>query len=489
MINRLKQLASLMAIAAGVLMAACHENMDHAQTVSEYPVIVPDYTKVTIPASIAPLNFTVQEPFERINAVIEGIHGERIELQGKKNIRIPIKEWHTLLEKNKGDSLRITVAVKHNGQWRRYEAFPIYISKYPIDYGLVYRLIAPGYEVYSKMGIYQRELSTYRQTTLIENTLIPGSCMNCHSFKQTTPDNMNLHIRGEYGGTLLQIGGKSDILNLKTEKTISGGVYPYWHPSGKYIAYSVNIIGQVFHAASVDKRIEVADSASDIIVYDIDGNRILSTPLLQTDAFETFPSFSPDGRSLYFCCSAKRALPAEYKEVRYNLCRIDFDAETGAFGNRIDTLIYADNMQKSVSFPRPSYDGKYLMYTLSDYGNFSIWHKEADLWLLDLQSRETRPLSEVNTPDTESYHSWSSNSRWFVFSSRRGDGLYTRLYIASIDESGQVSKPFLLPQREFEVYTRSLYSYNVPEFVSSPVDINIKETEQKILSKVRKQTQ
>ncbi|KAA6335676.1 Protein TolB, partial [termite gut metagenome] len=95
MINKLKQLASLMAIATGVLMAACHENMDHAQTVSEYPDIVPDYTNVTIPASIVPLNFTVQEPFERINAVIEGIHGERIELQGKKNIRIPIKEWHT----------------------------------------------------------------------------------------------------------------------------------------------------------------------------------------------------------------------------------------------------------------------------------------------------------------------------------------------------------------------------------------------------------
>lgn len=57
-----------------------------------------------------------------------------------------------------------------------------------------------------------------------------------------------------------------------------------------------------------------------------------------------------------------------------------------------------------------------------------------------------RPIKEVNSDDTESFHNWSSNSRWFVFSSRRGDGLYTRLYLASMDENGVVGKPFLLPQ-------------------------------------------
>lgn len=80
-------------------------------------------------------------------------------------------------------------------------------------------------------------------------------------------------------------------------------------------------------------------------------------------------------------------------------------------------------MGKSVSFSRPSYDGKYLMFTMSDYGNFSIWHKEADLWLVDLNTGISRSLTEVNSNDVESYHNWSSNSRWFVFSSRRIDGL------------------------------------------------------------------
>ena len=45
-------------------------------------------------------------------------------------------------------------------------------------------------------------------------------------------------------------------------------------------------------------------------------------------------------------------------------------------------------MGKSLTWPRPSYDGKYLLFTLMDYGYFSIWHEESDQWLLDLQTGE-----------------------------------------------------------------------------------------------------
>lgn len=57
------------------------------------------------------------------------------------------------------------------------------------------------------------------------------------------------------------------------------------------------------------------------------------------------------------------------------------------------------------------------------------------------------PIDEVNSDDTESFHNWSSNSHWFVFSSRRDNGLYTYLYIAGVDADGKVTKPFMLPQK------------------------------------------
>jgi len=75
---------------------------------------------------------------------------------------------------------------------------------------------------------------------------------------------------------------------------------------------------------------------------------------------------------------------------------------------------------------------------------------------------------------------------WFVFSSRRGDGLYTRPYFASIDENGKATKPFMLPQKDPRFYDNSLNSFNVPEFVTSKVKVDVAEFESMALMKDRK---
>jgi Tol biopolymer transport system component len=157
--------------------------------------------------------------------------------------------------------------------------------------------------------------------------------------------------------------------------------------------------------------------------------------------------------------------------------KISFDPESGEFGNKADTLVHASKMGKSISFPRPSYDGNYLMYTLFNYGNFSIWHPEADLWMYNLQTGETKPMNALNSENTESYHSWSSNSKWVVFSSRRVNGLYTMPYLVHIDDLGNGSKPFLLPQKDPDFYDATFYSFNVPEFINRPVDLKINKLE------------
>ena len=176
----------------------------------------------------------------------------------------------------------------------------------------------------------------------------------------------------------------------------------------------------------------------------------------------------------------------EYKDEQYNLCRIAFDADTGGFGEKVDTLFDAVAMNKSVTWPRPSYDGRYILFTLSDYGYFSIWHKEADQWLLDLNSGEARPLDEINSDDADSFHNWSDNSAWLVFTSRRHDGLYSHLYLSCIDDSGNFSKPFLLPQKNpLEYYSESLYSFNTPDFTKTRVDFDSEAAVGAILSDER----
>jgi Tol biopolymer transport system component len=319
------------------------------------------------------------------------------------------------------------------------------------------------------MGIYQRDLTGFDQDPITDNRLLPGSCMNCHSFQANDPGNMMFHLRGDIGGTILVQDGKTVKLNTKTNETISNCVYPYWHPSQDFIAFSVNNIQQVFHSVK-EKRIEVFDSRSDIVVYDIRNNKLITSRIISSDeCFETFPAFSPDGKQLFFCSAKKGIQPDQYDRIKYSLCSIDFDASSGTLGSEIDTIVSSFRTGKSVSFPRMSPDGKNLVFTLSDYGNFSIWHREADLFRLDPVTGNFSPIDEINSSETESYHSWSSNSRWMIFSSRRMDGLYTHPYITYVSENGSFSKPFMVPQKDPDFYEESLRSFNVPEFVTGKV--------------------
>ena len=468
------------------ILSACKREVTNPTLVNEFPPIYPDYVGVTIPVNIAPMNFDIDEatnPY--LDVMVKGGKEGSLHVQGNV-AQFPLKQWKALLAKNQGDSLVFTVSVQREGGWTQYRDFSMYISNDSIEYGVAYRLVAPGYVAFGKMGIYERDLSCFDEHKVVENTLVPLMCVNCHSVNKTNPEQLSLHIRGKHGATLMQTGGEAELLNTKTDSTLAACVYPYWHPTGEYIAYSTNNTKQVFHSAK-EKIIEVYDNESNVMVYHPQTHTLLRTALLeQTTAFETFPAFSPDGRTLYFCSASAKELPKDYDQIRYDLCSIAFNPEDGTFGNQIDTLIHASSHGKSISFPRPSYDGRYLMYTLFDYGNFSIWHKEADLWLLDLQTGEQRPLTTINSDDTESFHNWSSNSRWCVFSSRRDDGRYTRLYFSHINKEGVAAKPFLMPQEDpIEYYKELPYAYNVPDFINQPIDVNSQSLGEGLLSDER----
>ena len=454
-----------------LLLAACSPKARDAVACGERPDIYPDYVGVTVPVTIAPLDFTLKGA-DAIDVLLSAPDGTELRSAGKTSTRFSEKRWRKILQRSAGDSLRVLVSGMIDGQWKIFAPFCLFVSTDAIDYGLTYRLLEPGYEIYSKMGIYERELSSFRQSALLENTQFDG-CLNCHASQQGDPGTWTLHIRGSHGATLLQHKGKMAAYNTKTDSTLGFCVYPYWHPSGRYIAYSTNNTRQGFHVQP-DKIIEVFDLDSDIQVYDVERNELITAPQVKRPGiWETFPVFSPDGGTLYFTAAKQVEIPGELPQSRYNLMKVSFDPETGRIGDDVEMVVDAASQSKSLCFPRPSYDGKYLMYTLCDYGTFSIWHHESDLWLLDLETLESRPLDGVNSADTDSFHNWSSNSRWFVFSSRRDDGLFTRLYIAHFDDNGVAGKPFMLPQRDPKNYYENFFfSYNVPEFVTGPVPLN-----------------
>ncbi len=378
-----------------------------------------------------------------------------------------------------GKTLTFTPCGKTDGKWLAYKPFNVEVSADSIDKTLVYRLIPPGYEIWNRMGIYQRDLETYNERAIYENRYGKGNCVNCHSFCANSPGQLIIHLRAGLAGTYVFSNNTASKVEGDFSKFNAGPTYPYWHPSGRFIAFSLNKIYQDFHTADPN-IIEVYDDFSDVIVFDLENKTVISSPLTcSAGAFETFPCFSPDGKWLYFCTSqAFDSVKWNYQNAHYNICRIGFDAEKKEFGTTVDTIVNAAAMGKSASFPRISSDGRFLLYTLSDYGNFSIWHHEADLKMIDLQTGDSIDTSPINSPLTESYHSWSSNSRWVVFSSRRGDGLYTRPYFAHLNTDGTFSKPMLLPQQKpQEYYQKLFFSYNIPELVKSEVDLTARKTD------------
>jgi hypothetical protein len=377
-----------------------------------------------------------------------------------------------MLIENKGSSIKIELELKSGGEWKRYKPFNVFVAEEPVGSWLVYRLIMPGFQNWNKMGIYQRSLSDFRVKTLLDSRVMQGTCMNCHSFPQNNPGSMILHLRESYGGTILFNNGTLEKLSTKTEKMFANAAFPSWHPSKKYIAFSVNRVNQIFHATGPD-RATALDLKSDIVLYNVGKHEMKIPELLSTEEnFETFPCFSPDGKTLYFCSAAGRKLPGELKDMKYSLCSVSFDENTGGFGSVVDTLISSAVTGKSISIPRVSPDGRYLMYTVSDFGAFPSYNPEADLWVMDLRTGNSYSLDSINSGSAESWHSWSSNGRWVAFSSRRTDGLYSNVFLSYMDSDGNFHKPFLLPQKDPDFYRRFLYSFNVPELISGEIKLD-----------------
>lgn len=484
---------SLVLLMGIILLASCKgtpEVPTQFETLDVKATIFPDYTDIVIPANIAPLNFMVKDTL--CTAVVAQFQGKGDNVvagsygtEGK--VVIDSIAWRKLLTDNRGSEIEANVYVQHGVSWVKYNSHKLTVAQEDIDPYLSYRLIEPGFELYRQLGLYQRNLTNFNVHTIYENNRTydekNNHCINCHNYQNYSSKNFLFHVRANHGGTMIIENGKAKKVQLKDSTIITSGVYPSWHPRLNMIAFSTNKTGQTFHLYHKE-MIEVIDEASDLLLYDVDKNEIRH--ILRTRGqLETFPCWTPDGKQLYYCSAdisngvdlnqTDSVLTAyiitHYDSIRYNLMKLDFDEKTLQFSEP-QTVIDCAAMGKSVTVPRVSPDGKYLLYTLGDYGQFHIWHKSSDLWIKNLETGEEYPLTESNSPDIDSFHSWSSNGRWFVFSSRRDDGNYSRPYIAYFDKEGHSRKAFMLPQEDPEHSILLLKSYNVPELTKDAVEIS-----------------
>jgi WD40 repeat protein len=463
----------LISIFFGLLaQAGCtQDNFDKAFPAGREPSIEPDYSAVTIPPNIAPMNFVIMEKGTKFSIKASSPNGTTLTLSSSDgSVCFPPGDWKRLLAGTAGGRIEIEIISSDKGKSAvKYDPLRMNVAREPVDPYLCYRLLYPGYRSWVDMKIVQRCIEDFNENSIFENQMMENNCVNCHSFRQNNPDRFLIHVRGSKGGTYFYDGRKLTRTSLKTQEMPANAVYPAWSPSGKYVAFSSNKTVQSFHMRP-EKNIEVYDLYSSLVIYDAEKNEMFACPEKDTVKYmETFPCWSSDGNYLYYCRAQQAKAGDDYTRVKYNLVRKSFDQASGVFGNA-EVVFDALNLNKSVSLPVASPDGKYLVFTLHDYGTFSIWHKEADLYLLDLKSGKAERM-KLNSDETESWHSWSSNGKWIVFSSKRGDGLTARPYFSYFGSPDSTGKPFVLPQKDPTLYRRFEKTFNRPEFLTGRINI------------------
>jgi len=449
------------------------ETIDQFVELEVQPGISPDYSDTVIPANIAPLNFRILEQGQQFFVKVYAGKGKAIDIHSKTGqVRIPVRKWRALLKINRGSQIFFDVYVKDAEQgWTRFGRITNTIAKDEIDGTVVYRRMKPIYNWWKDIGIYQRNLADYDESMVMHGRSFEEGCVNCHSFVGNDPGTMTLGLRSaQYGSsTLLARQGSVKKIGAKWG-------YTAWHPGGTLAVYSINKVRQFFHTGRMEVR-DVVDLDSALVCYSVENNKAVCPPQLSDkNLLETYPTWSPDGKTLYYCSAPvlwddrDTVPPKNYDKVKYDLRRVSFDIETQTWG-QVETVLSAEDTGQSILLPRISPDGRFLLFCMCEYGCFPVYQASSGLYIMDLSTGDYQSTT-VNSQYSESWHSWSSNSRWIAFSSKRQDGLFTRTYLSHVDANGKTHKPFVLPQRDPQYYDSLLETYSVPELITGPIKVN-----------------
>ena len=399
-----------------------------------------------------------------VKVEIAGTDMEWRSIVRKRRWRVGQKAWRAVRRHGVGRDACITVfGVQRSSPKRSVHvarSVRVRVSRDPIDGCVVYRIVTPPFSTTSTPDTFVRHTES-----LATRPFILGRdeyCFNCHTFSSYGGTSGKLSLQSRYVGPVdcdlrtylgvYDIGARRG-RKLKLPFQIQMTTFTAWSPDGTKLALSAN--QQITTVPPIVHETQNATLPfSDIAVYDLEANRAYLLPgASASDRLALYPRWTPDGESVVFASAAKSG---PQQRPLFDLEVVPFNGGRGGVSKKVPG---ASGNGRSHYYPRFSPDGKWLSFCQSNGG--SLIKPSSDLWLMpgDLQGPARRLECNAELA-ADSWHSWSSNSRWLVFATKRDDGIYARLYLTHIDEEGRASPAVRLPVKE-----PPLASFNIPEFL------------------------
>ncbi|MGE5294130.1 MAG: tetratricopeptide repeat protein [Solirubrobacterales bacterium] len=361
------------------------------------------------------------------------------------------------------------------------------VSQDPVAAPIFYRDVPlPFRHVLSNIDAIRWRLGNV--SSLKPPTVLTGMkvCGNCHSF---TADGRTLAMDVDYGsdkGSYIiaevqpqTVFARDNVISWsdyrRQDKEATFGLLAQISPDGRYVVSTVKDRSVFAAVDELDYSQRFFPVAGIVAVYDRQRKEFFSLKGADDRRYvQSNPVWSPDGKTILFARAESYTLTgikdpssavveknevAEFfeggKKFRYDLWRVDFNdgrggvpiPVTGASGNG-----------RSNYFPRFSPDGKWIVFCQSD--TFMLLRPDSLLYIMPAAGGTPRRMRCNFQDKMNSWHSWSPNGRWIVFSSK-ADGPFTQLWLTHVNSEGNDSPAVLL-----EHFTAADRAANIPEFVN-----------------------
>lgn len=384
--------------------------------------------------------------------------------------------WNLMKTNSAGNDLAVEIAGFADGKKVSGAAVAIRISGDSVDAPIFYReaplpvmqaLKAPE-ALRWRLGRVDREEPP---PVVMEKVAV---CANCHSFdREGTVMGMDADYKGDKGAYVIADIREETrlapegVISWSTVKPVPGvrtfGLFAQISPDGRYVASTVNDVAVYKMMEDMQYSQLFFPIQGQVAVYDRQEKRFdVLAGADDPDSVQSNPVFSPDGKSLVFIRGKRldKDTPAEDFMARtsfyaYDLYRLPFPNDEGASPVKVKGA--SDNGMSNY-FPKFSPDGKWIVFTRSK--GFMIIQPDSQLVIIPAEGGEPRVMNCNFEGRMNSWHSFSPNGKWLVFSAK-SDGPYTKLWLTHIDENGEDSVPVLL-----EDFTLPDMAANLPEFVN-----------------------